>query len=180
MSVCCVDVNKWQLDFFHVRNPAATWMTDVRPTSYVCHVTLHPLSPPPPALGRGRSHTTGPALPRPAMAAARRGPAAAVAAATAATAATAAAEATAGATAGTAAAAAAGAAARAGAGAAAGAAPAVTTVTTAAAAMTAPASEHNRQQEGQQTQAEEKSWYFYCSLVHGSTSSTCDHHPSLI
>lgn len=177
MSVCCVDVNKWQLDFFHVRNPAATWMTDVHPTSYVCHVTLHPLSPPPPALGRGRSHTTGPALPRPAMAAARRGPAAAVAAATAATAA---AEATAGATAGTAAAAAAGAAARAGAGAAAGAAPAVTTVTTAAAAMTAPASEHNRQQEGQQTQAEEKSWYFYCSLVQGSTSSTCDHHPSLI
>lgn len=94
----------------------------------------------PPALGSGRSHTSGPVPRRPATTAARHGPATA-------TVATAAAEATAGATTGATAGAGAGvgAAARAGAGAAAGVAPAVTTVTTAAAATTAPASEHYRQ-----------------------------------
>lgn len=109
----------------------------------------------PPALGSGRSPTTGPVLPRPALTAARRGPVAVVAAATVATAA-AEAGATVGATAG--AGAAAGAAARAEAGAEAGAGPAATTATIAAAATTAPGSERNMQtaQEGEETQTEER------------------------
>lgn len=97
-----------------------------------------------PALGSGRSHTTGPVLHLPAMTAARHDPAAATAAATAATAA---AEATVGATAGVGAGAGAtaGVAARAGAGVAAGAAPTATTATTAAAATAARDSDHDQQ-----------------------------------